>query len=63
MTKLQMHAVKDWQLILVTLVVTGSGVVLVSLQVAVPQFRPDLELIPDEEAGIELNVSTCTILL
>ena len=51
-----MQAVKDWQLILVTLIVTGAGLVLVFLQVVVPQFRPDPELISDEEAGTELNV-------
>ena len=55
-TKSQSQKVKDWQLILATLVVTGCGVILVVLQVAVPQFRADPELISDVESGNKLTV-------
>ncbi|XP_064383155.1 gamma-aminobutyric acid type B receptor subunit 2-like [Halichondria panicea] len=45
--------VKDWHLIIVTLLVTGFGTLLVTLQVAIPQLRPTPQLILDDEYGIE----------
>ena len=50
------QAVKDWQLILVTLAVAGFGSWLVLMQVAIPQFTPNPQLIRDTEAGTGFNV-------
>ncbi len=51
-----LQTVRDWHLIIVTLLVTGFGTLLVTLQVAIPQLRPTPQLIPDDEHGIERDV-------
>ena len=51
-----LQTVKDWHLIIVTLLVTGFGTLLVTLQVAIPQLRPTPQLIPNDEDVIEKGV-------
>ena len=51
------QGVKDWHLVLVILTVAGFGVILVTLHVAVPKFRPVPQLVLNPEYGIETTVS------
>ena len=51
-----LQTVRDWHLIIVTLLVTGFGTLLVTLQVAIPQLRPTPQLIQDNEHRIDQGV-------
>ncbi len=57
-----LQTVRDWHLIIVTLLIAGFGTLLVTLQVAIPQLQPTPQLILDNEHGTERDVrSFCAV--
>ena len=49
---------KDWKLLIIVLVVTGLGVALLLVQVAVPLFRYEPALVVNRENPSGVNVSS-----
>ena len=53
---------KDWQLIIATLILAGISVVLLTLEVAVPQLRGKVYVEEDGERAYGTTVCTNTVL-
>ena len=51
-----LQVLKDWQLMIATLIVTGISVVLLTLEVAVPQLRGEVSVEEDGERAFGTTV-------
>ena len=51
-----LQVLKDWQLMIATLIVTGISVVLLTLEVAVPQLRGEVSVEEDGERAFGISV-------